>query len=477
MTNTQAVHDLFKSWTGGNPDSIVPMASHGSTRRYFRISYDGGTAIAAINHDRRENEAFVSLSRHFRGKGLPVPEILYQNLDLGMYIEQDLGNQTLYDEIAAGTRGNGFSDEAMDQYRMVLDWLPQFQITGAQDLDFSICYPRQSFDEQSIVWDLNYFKYHFLKFTNISFDEQALEDDFAQFTEYLLGADSAYFMYRDFQSRNVMWNDDGPWFIDYQGGRRGALQYDLASLLQDAKADIPWEDREVLLAYYLDAASQLIPVDRSQFMKYYYAYALIRIMQAFGAYGLRGLHEGKSLFLKSISYAVANLKGLTERAELPLPLPELRSVWGQIMDSEQLQSIGMPSADGLTVHITSFSYHRGIPRDDSGHGGGFTFDCRILPNPGRLPEYAELTGMDSEVVKYLQKSGAVTEFRADVMRIVDRAVGHHADRGFSDLTINFGCTGGRHRSVYFAEETARHLAGKYGSNVIMHHREQEAEAD
>ncbi|MEE2710051.1 MAG: RNase adapter RapZ [Gemmatimonadota bacterium] len=472
--NPDGIRAIYERWSGKTPERIVPLSAHGSSRKYYRITDDGNTVIGVNNDDRKENIAFLTFSRHFNNHGLPVPEIYEVDLENGLFLQQDLGDDTLYTKLTAFTNKEGFSDRLTDIYRRVLDYLPGFQITAGADLDYSVCYPRDRFDEQSIRWDLNYFKYYFLKFTDIAFDEQALEDDFGRFTAYLMQADHDYFMYRDLQSRNIMWHQDQPWFIDYQGGRRGALQYDIASLLQDAKAEIPWHVRDELLEYYIESASRFIPIDRENFMQYYFGYALIRIMQAFGAYGLRGLHEGKSHFLRSISFAVHNLGGLLERTRLPIDIPALSTAWRQITASDHLKQMGLASLEGLAVHIRSFSFHHGIPQDTSGHGGGFVFDCRILPNPGRLSEFAHMTGKDSSVIAFLQQRAPVETFTDEVIHIIDQAINHHLQRGFSDLSINFGCTGGQHRSVFLAEKAKKYIGERFKNvKVDLTHRELE----
>ena len=474
---TTSIHDtlqhLYRNTFGRLPQHIIPLGADGSSRQYVRLSDAEQSAIGAYNTDRRENIAFLTLSRHFKKHDLPVPEIYAADLDQGVYLQQDLGDDTLYDRLMAIRKEDGgFSERLIRMYRQVLEVLPRFQITAGKDLDYTACYPRSRFDEQSIRWDLNYFKYHFLKLADIPFDEQDLEEDFERLTAFLLETDTAYFLYRDFQSRNIMWYEDQSYFIDYQGGRQGALQYDVASLLQDAKAEMPWEIRETLLAYYIDVVGTYMPVNRKPFIDYYYGYALIRLMQAFGAYGFRGLYESKSHFLRSIPFAVQNLEGIMTRANLPIALPSLQGVWARIIHSEPLRRMGMESQSGLTVHLWSFSYKRGVPRDESGHGGGFVFDCRILRNPGRYPEYAHLTGRDASVAAFLEEIDEVQAFRQHVMTIIDQAVAHHLRRGFSDLTISFGCTGGQHRSVYFADLVSAYLQDREGVTLDLRHREQ-----
>lgn len=465
---------LFHRTFGREPERIAALGADGSRRRYFRLADGEKTVVGAANADRRENVAFLSLSRHFHRHRLPVPEIYAEDLDQGTYLQQDLGDETLYDRVAATRAEDGaFPEELVAMYRQVLDDLPRFQITAAADLDFSVCYPRSRFDAQSIRWDLNYFKYHFLKLVPIDFDEQALEDDFERFTKFLLETDTGYFLYRDFQSRNIMWHDGRPHYIDYQGGRQGALQYDVASLLQDAKAEIPWEIRAELLDHYIRAVSAYAPVRRESFLAHYYGYALVRLMQALGAYGYRGLYEGKSHFLTSISHGVKNLEGLMARADLPDELPALKRAWAEIVESQELRRMGASSDGRLTVRLWSFSYHQGLPRDPSGNGGGFIFDCRIVKNPGRYPQYEHMTGMDAPVAAFLDALDEAQSLLRDVKTMIDQAVAHHVRRGFTDLTVAFGCTGGQHRSVYFAERLAAHLAGRQGVAVELRHREQE----
>jgi aminoglycoside/choline kinase family phosphotransferase len=467
------LQELYQRWSGRSAEKILPFPAHGSNRQYYRILGSGGGVIGVFNPDRRENVAFLTLSAHFKRHGLPVPEIYISDLDRHVYLEQDLGDETLFSRVTAVRTTEGFSASLTDLYKRVLDILPRLQITASRDLDYTVCYPRDRFDEQSIRWDLNYFKYYFLKLAQVRFDEQALEQDFTRFVDLLLQADREYFLYRDFQSRNIMLLEDRLYFIDYQGGRRGALQYDVASLLLDAKADMPWPIRDELLEYYMRAAAKLIPLEHEVFVRHYYGYALIRIMQAFGAYGLRGLYEGKSHFLRSIPYALRNLEGLFARAPWLTELPMLADAFRQLVESAPLQELGQETGPGLTVHIQSFSYKGGIPRDRIGHGGGFVFDCRALPNPGRFPEYADRTGRDADVIQFLEKDPAVQEFLSQTRSLVVQAVDHHHRRGFTDLTVGFGCTGGQHRSVFCAEQLAAHLGTVEDIHIEVQHRELE----
>uniref|UniRef100_UPI0035647E73 RapZ C-terminal domain-containing protein n=1 Tax=Draconibacterium sp. TaxID=1965318 RepID=UPI0035647E73 len=324
----------------------------------------------------------------------------------------------------------------------------------------------------SMMWDLNYFKYYFLKLAKIHFDEQALEDDFQLFSNYLLSASSNYFLYRDFQSRNVMLKDDDVYFIDYQGGRLGALQYDLASLLYDGKADIPESVRAQLYDFYISELKKYMKVDEEKFSAYFKGFVLIRIMQAMGAYGFRGFYEKKEHFLKSIPYALKNLEVLLSDLRLPVDLPELTSVLKQLTHSEVLKEIGQQKSN-LTVRITSFSYKKGYPEDPSGNGGGHVFDCRAINNPGRYEEYKKLSGKDMSVQEFLEQKSEIRLFIDAVKVLVDQSVKVYLERGFTHLSLGFGCTGGQHRSVYSAEKIGEYLQNNYPVNVVVVHREQE----
>jgi hypothetical protein len=319
-----------------------------------------------------------------------------------------------------------------------------------------------------MAWDLNYFKYYFLKLAGIPFNEQALEDDFGCLINFLLGADRDFFLYRDFQSRNIMLRDGRPFFLDYQGGRKGALQYDIASLLYDAKADLPPELRQQLLDHYLSVLASFVDLQPAAFMRHYYAYVYVRIMQAMGAYGFRGFYERKPLFLQSVPYALNNVRWLLNNVQLPIQLPTLLATFKSLLASDVLQSVQSETAS-LVVRVQSFSFHQGLPKDDTGHGGGFVFDARSLPNPGRLEPFKNLTGKDAPVMNYLMQQESVHQFLASVVALVDASVGNYRTRGFKSLTVSFGCTGGQHRSVYLAEQLARHLAGRPGVEVMVSH--------
>lgn len=465
----ESLKGLFMTRFNEPVESVVPLKGDASSRKLFRMKSGGRSVIGVVGPDRLENRAFLGFSRHFRSAGLPVPEIYAEDLAKGIYLEEDLGETTLFDFLTANRAQEGFPESVTQAYRRVVEVLPKFQIAAGRPLDYGLCYPRGSFDKQSMIWDLNYFKYYFLRLAHVPFNEQKLEDDFEHFTDFLLGADREFFLYRDFQSRNVMLRDGSPWFIDYQGGRKGALQYDVASLLFDAKADIPQGARKDLLDFYLRSASELIAIDRAEFLKYYPGYVYIRIVQALGAYGLRGFYERKAHFLQSIPYAVRNLEHLLRTTELPVKLPELMRVFRRLVASSALRQFGEAKLK-LTVRVESFSYRSGLPSDERGHGGGYVFDCRALPNPGRHERYSKLSGQDEEVMEFLGKEPAVKKFLTHVCGLIEQSVENYQSRNFTDILVAFGCTGGLHRSVFCAERLAERLRKK-GVPVELIHRE------
>jgi aminoglycoside/choline kinase family phosphotransferase len=461
---------LFEQRFSVPAERVEPLQGKlgGSGRAIVRVSGGGISAIGILYSVREENVAFLEFSRHFRAHGLPVPEIYAQDLHEGAYLEEDLGDTTLFEFLSNNRSGDAISPAAIEAYRKVVAELPRFQVEAARDLNYKVCYPRASFDRQSIAWDLNYFKYYFLRLSGIPFSEQALEDDFSHLTKFLLSASHEFFLYRDFQSRNVMLRDGKPYFLDYQGGRKGALQYDIASLLYDGKADLPPALRDELLDYYLQRLARYAVITRDAFMEHYYAYVYIRIMQALGAYGFRGFYERKEHFLQSVPYALKNLHWLAENAKLPIALPALMEAFDRMSNSEKLRGLAV-QADVLTVRIFSFSFHVDKPVDESGNGGGFVFDARSLPNPGREEQFKHLTGKDRPVIDYLNQQGAVHQYFAGVRSLVDESVDAYRQRGFTNLMVSFGCTGGQHRSVYLAEELAKHLQGANRVEVVVRH--------
>jgi len=455
-------------------EDVQPLQGQlgGSGRAIVRLKGGNFSAIGILYSVREENVAFLEFSRHFHRRGLPVPEIYAEALGEGAYLEEDLGNTTLFDFLVSNRAGAVIAPQVAEAYRKVVAILPRFQVEAGRDLNYKVCYPRDRFDRQSIAWDLNYFKYYFLRLAGIPFNEQALETDFSRLTKFLLCASHDYFLYRDFQSRNIMLLDGQPYFLDYQGGRKGALQYDIASLLYDGKADLPPELRQQLLDHYLDCLAGYIDLDRVAFMEHYYAYVYVRILQAMGTYGFRGFYERKAHFLQSVPFALNNLRWLAHNVKLPIALPALMEALHGMLASETLQGLAS-SADKLKVRIFSFSFHCGTPPDESGNGGGYIFDARNLPNPGREAQFRALTGKDAPVIDYLNQQSSVHQYFASVLSLVDASVSSYQSRGFKNLMVSFGCTGGQHRSVYLAEQLARHLRSSSALDVVVRHIELE----
>ncbi len=470
----QQLSALFEQWAGSPLEKIVKIAQSGGDRVYYRLSSREKSAIGTHSPDVKENTAFLTFTKHFYGKGLNVPELYVVEAEKNIYLQEDLGDVALFQLLPA--EGKSFSEDLIHLYKKIIRKLTLMQIKGGDGLDYSVCYPREAFDRQSMLWDLHYFKNYFLKLAKIPFDEQLLEDDFERFITFLLQADCSHFMFRDFQTRNIMIKDNEPYFIDYQGGRKGALQYDLASLLFQAKGNIPHNIREELLDHYLDCAELLVRLNRKEFIRYYYGYVLIRCLQAMGAYGFRGLYERREHFIASIPFAIKNIAWLLDNVQIPVEMPELRRCLRAMVESRQFDPFdkNKGAASPLTVNITSFSYKKGIPQDISGNGGGFVFDCRAIENPGRYEEYKKLTGRDQPVIDFLKQQKSMDDFLESAFSLVDKSVENYIDRGFESLTVNFGCTGGQHRSVFSADSLSKHLQTKYGVKVKLTHVEQEA---
>ncbi len=460
---------LFERTFDGKVESFVSLNGNGSSRKIFRLKNSSKSVIGVFGPEKFENTAFLEFSKYFKEMKLPVPKIYAQDRSKNIYIEEDLGDVTLFKYLNSVRPSYNFPQEAIKVYRKVIEWLPKFQIAGKR-LDYKYCYPRKSFDKKSIMWDLNYFKYYFLKLGGIDFNEHRLENDFEVFSDFLLKAESDFFLYRDFQSRNIMLKGGKPFFIDYQGGRKGALQYDIASLLYDGKANMPSDTRKELLNYYLDVLSKIVKVDREEFLRYYYPFAYIRIMQAMGAYGLRGFYERKTHFLESIPYAVKNIEYLLHNSEMPVKVPELMRVFRRIAVSSYLRQFGDTNLR-MAVRLQSFSFKNGLPDDEKGHGGGYIFDCRALPNPGRVKKYRAMTGKDPEIIKFLERENEVEKFIDNAYALIMQSVRNYQNRNFTDLMVSFGCTGGRHRSVYCAEEIKKRLEKIANIKIDLKHRE------
>jgi aminoglycoside/choline kinase family phosphotransferase len=462
---------LFREYTSQQADSITELSASGSNRKYYRLQSETASLIGVEGTSVDENRAFIAMANHFTKQGLPVPKVLAVSNDELFYLQDDLGDVLLFDYIAGGRKTGVFSEGEKEILRKTMRVLPAVQVKGAAGFDFSVCYPQPEFNERSVLWDLNYFKYCFLKSTGLEFQENRLEDDFAKLSAVLLKAQTNTFMYRDFQSRNVMVKDGQPYFIDFQGGRKGPLQYDVASSLWQAKAGFKDELREELLTIYLDSLNKLMPVDEVEFRDKLKHFVLFRTLQVLGAYGFRGYFEKKPHFLQSIPYAIENLRSMLmdEHSEYPYLLEVLR----QMTALEQFRE--MEIRKPLIVKVYSFSYKKGIPQDNSGNGGGFVFDCRAVNNPGKYERYQSLTGLDESVKKFLEDDGEILAYLDHAFALVDASVKRYKDRGFTNLMISFGCTGGRHRSVYSAQKVAEHISEKFGVEVQLVHREQNIE--
>ncbi|MBO7073847.1 MAG: phosphotransferase [Bacteroidales bacterium] len=454
---------------------INAMPSSGSSRKYFRVKTDKRVLIGAYNLNIEENDAFFSFSKHFHECGLPVPEILAISDSKEIYIQTDLGDDTLFNHVENCLRNGKYDDETVELYKKSLDKLIDFQIIGHKGLDYSKAFPTAEFDEMSIMADLNYFKYCFLKeHEEISFNETRLDTDFQTLTKYILEAPSDFFMYRDFQSRNIMIVDNNPYFIDYQGGRKGPLQYDVVSLLYQVKAKMPQELRDELIDYYKQQLSKSCRdarpcVSTIDFDKYFPAFVILRLLQVLGAYGFRGLIQKKLHFMQSIPYAIREIMNVNKKWPLPFELPELQAVIKQF--DVLLAKYENIEPERLTITVNSFSFKNGgVPYDKSGNGGGFVFDCRALPNPGRYIEFKQKTGEDVEVQEFMDDKPDTHFFMQNVQLLVFQSIDNYLERGFKNLQVNFGCTGGQHRSVFFAQRVGEMIHENYPMvNVEINH--------
>ena len=464
------LYELYKKYTGCDAVEITELPSSGSNRRYFRLSGEP-TLIGVVGTSVEENDAFIYMAKHFKEKNLPVPEVLIVSDDHIAYLQEDLGDTILYNVIEKGRLTSVFSEEEKRLLVKTIRKLPDLQFAGADGMDFRHCYPSPGFDARSIMWDLNYFKYCFLKATGLDFLEGKLEDDFQRLTDVLLRSSSATFMYRDFQSRNVMIKDGEPWFIDFQGGRKGPVYYDVASFLWQAKANFPNSLRQELLKEYIDALRKYIPVNEDYFYSQLHHFVLFRTLQVLGAYGFRGYFEKKPHFMQSVPFAIANLR---ELLKVPYPeYPYLSKVLTDLVNMKQFTDDLQKRT--LTVRVMSFAYKKGIPNDPSGNGGGYVFDCRAVNNPGKYDRYKPFTGLDQPVIKFLEDDGEIFPFLEHAYELVDAHVKRFMERGFTNMMVCFGCTGGQHRSVYSAQKMAQHINEKFNVKVELVHREQNIE--
>lgn len=462
---------LFESLTGVKDPKCVKIAGEGSNRSYYRLSAGETSYIGVQGESLEENNAFIAISDHFSKRGLPVPRVLCVSEDRMRYIQEDLGDTSLFSAISNGVRSGSFSAEEEALLMRAIACLPDLQFKGGDGMDYSCCYPQPEFDKRCVMWDLNYFKYMFLKPLGMDFSEPRLEDDFEHLCDDLLQEQSETFLYRDFQSRNVMVKDGMPYFIDFQGGRKGPIYYDVASFVWQARANFPDALKWKLVDAYLASAKKYRAIDSESFKEKLRLFVLFRNLQVLGAYGFRGLYEKKRRFIECIPSAVANLKTLLGTGFSNYPY--LSELLLKMVDLPSLQKEQKPiEKPALKVLVYSFSYKKGIPEDPSGNGGGYVFDCRGVHNPGRYEQYKSSTGMDANVIQFLEENGEILKFLESVYALADAHVARYIKRGFTHLMFSFGCTGGQHRSVYSAQHVAEHIAEKFGVEVELIHREQ-----
>ncbi|MDR2064556.1 MAG: phosphotransferase [Prevotellaceae bacterium] len=470
MMSTE-LKSLFKKHTGKQATEVIELPSSGSNRRYFRLKNDTVSLIGVRGTSIEENRAFYKMAKHFKKQKINVPNVYMHSADWMHYIQEDLGDTLLFNVIQKGRLTRVFDHDEKKILRKTIQMLPQIQFKGAEGFDFNMCFPQPEFNERSIFWDLNYFKYCFLKSTGIDFQENRLEDDFAEMTKILLRNKTTTFMYRDFQSRNVMIKDGEPYFIDFQGGRKGPFYYDLASFLWQAKANFTDELRKQLINDYVESLKKITDIFESDFHHQLQHFVLFRTLQVLGAYGFRGYFEKKPHFIQSVPFAIDNLRSLLNQgySEYPYLCKILNELTNLKQFSDDLKK------HRLEVSIYSFAYKKGIPNDISGNGGGYVFDCRAINNPGKYERYNQFNGLDEPVIKYLEDDGEIITFLENVYKIVENSVNRYIDRKFTNLMVCFGCTGGQHRSVYAAQHLAEYLNKKIGVKVNLVHREQNIE--
>ena len=499
--------ELYTEWAGAEPAGVEKLPVQGSNRAYYRLTdADGMSVVGCVGTSRDENHAFIYLARHFAKRRIPVPKLLAVSGDELRYLQEDLGEQSLFDAIRGGREAGGRYNQREKRLLVsAIRELPNIQLRGARGLDWSNCYPQPEFDIDSVLFDLNYFKYCFLKPTELDFNELKLEANFRLFAKDLTSEPMDSFLYRDFQARNIMLDaNDHPYFIDFQGGRKGPFYYDLASFLWQASAKYSFKLRRELVYEYYDALKNYTEVPSVRhFVNRLSLFVLFRTLQVLGAYGFRGCFERKKHFLDSIPPAIQNLRDVLKMGEKVFPYPYMLEMLRRLTELPRFAQLEQPAvnrADGfritaqniyrahpqdgpatyskydgkgpLVVRVYSFSYRKGIPEDPSGNGGGYVFDCRSTHNPGRYEPYKKLTGLDEPVIRFLEDDGEILQFLESVYRLADHHVKRYIQRGFTSLMFSFGCTGGQHRSVYSAQHLAEHLHNKFGVEVIVNHREQ-----
>lgn len=458
---------LFESYTGRKVENTQELTSSGSNRRYYRMESAGTSIIGVVGTSREENHAFITIARHFYSQGLNVPRVYAVSEDEMTYIQEDLGDLQLYQMVSAGRETGDYNEEEVVLLCKAISKLPDIQFRGAEGMDFGVCYPDSEFNERMVNFDLNYFKYCFLKATGLEFNEVRLQDDFDRLREDLMKDSASTFMYRDFQARNVMVRDGEPYFIDFQGGRKGPIYYDVASFIWQARSRFSENLKEVLIQAYLDSLKKYVEVNEDEFREKLRIFVLFRTLQVLGAYGFRGYFEKKPHFLGSVPFALTSLRKLIAKPFTKYPY--LNQVLDSLTKLHHLYEVADDKR--LEVQICSFAYKRGLPMDNTGNGGGYVFDCRAVNNPGKYEHFRQFTGLDKEVIDFLEEDGEVLTFLDNVYKLVDAHVQRFQERKFTHLQVSFGCTGGQHRSVYCAEHLAEHLSRKYDVKIAVSHRE------
>ena len=476
MTTIDKIKELFASFSKDEITGIDKLPQAGSERHYYRIYTATKNFIATYGANIKENESFIYFTEHFIKKNLATPQLFCVNAEKDSYIQEDFGDASLLNKLEE----LGYVPEVYNLYKTSLHQLALLQIKGDEGLNYEKCLTNTSFGKQAIMADLLYFKYYFLDALRRPYDKQKLIDDFEALSNYLSHTEYKFFMFRDFQSRNIMVKGNGDvGFIDYQGGMKGAPQYDVASLLWQAKANLPEDWKNYLLEDYINSFESIVEetVDRDVFKSQYNGYVLIRLLQVLGAYGFRGLFERKAHFLTSIPLALQNLKWFVSNQSIGIAVPEFKKVLELCISNEVMQEytpVQATSETPLVVDVCSFSFiQQGYPKDETKNGGGFIFDMRGILNPGRFDEYKHLSGLDKPVKDFLEQQTKMPDFLNGVYSIIDVSVEDYIKRGFENLCINFGCTGGQHRSVFAAEAVARHLKNKFKVNINLNHTNKE----
>jgi aminoglycoside/choline kinase family phosphotransferase len=468
MIKDELLSLLFREYTGNSPENLVVLPKSGSDRIYLRMTRGDFSVLGVWNPNRKENDAFTGFASHFKSIGLRVPGVYKYLPEEMVYLTEDLGDLDLVTWVMQN-RGNPTGQEKiLEIYRKVLRELVRFQFEADTELDYGLCYPRKKFDRSSVMWDLYYFKYMFLKLSGTGFNEQLLEDDFMKIVSEIENVTTEGFLYRDFQSRNIMIKDDLPWFIDFQGGRKGAPHYDVASLLLDPYVELEKQLHDRLLDYYLS----LLRIDnigkKNDFITEYRIFGVVRLLQALGAYGFRGLYERKPGFTDSIPPAVRQLNRIFELKEIRDMLPELSQIVNSLYNKW-----GRSETDGrkkTTVIIESFSFRKGIPETFIAEGG-FMFDCRHLTDPYEYEELRLLNGKDKKVIDFFDGKKDIQGMVGNAYHLIIGSLESSGIEKFSTLRVCFGCYSGRHRSVYCAETVASMLKGKKYAEVLVYHNE------